>query len=54
MTTRRLIDVIGLPTPEQARRIVILLGLAGGARHDDGAGEATPAPRTKTVHQQAS
>lgn len=52
--TARLIDVIGLPTPEQARRIVVRLGLAGGVRHDNGAGAATPTPRAKTVHQQAS
>lgn len=54
MTPRPLIDVIGLPTPEQARLIVLRLGLAGGARHDNGAGAVTPAPRAKTVHQQAS
>lgn len=52
--TARLIDVLGLPTPEQARRIVVRLGLAAGARHDNGAGGATPAPQIKTVHPQAS
>lgn len=52
--TVRLIDVIGLPSPEQARYIVVRLGLANAPRHDNGAEEDTPAPHVKTVHPQAS
>lgn len=50
----RLIDVIGLPSPEQARRIVVRLGLAGGARRNSGAEVAPSAPRIETARQQAS
>jgi hypothetical protein len=52
--TRRLSDVIGPLTPEQARFIVVRLGLAAGPRHGKGAGDAPPAPEPKTAHQQAS
>jgi len=52
--TTRLIDVIGLPSPDQARRIVLLLGLAGGARKQNGAEVAPSAPRIEITRQQAS
>jgi hypothetical protein len=52
--TRRLIDIYGPPTPEQARFLVVRLGLAAGPRHGKGAAEAPAAPKPKTVHPQAS
>lgn len=52
--TARLIDVLGLPTPDQARRLVVLLGLAGGVRQQNGAEVVTSAPQIEKPHQQAS
>lgn len=52
--TARLVDVLGLPTREQARFIVVRLGLAGGVRHQSGAQVATRAPRIEITDQQAS
>lgn len=50
----RLIDVLGVPSPEQARRVLLLLGLAGGGRNKNGVGVSAPTPSAENTRQQAS
>lgn len=42
----RLIDVIGPPTPAQARRLIALLGLAGALPQRAPDAPTTPVPQT--------